>query len=129
LLQDAGVAGFAGAVVAVDDGQARLAEREAFARRQRVDMRQAVEGTEADDGMAGRWVPDVARVERDGCRVTLANREEGRDVGCLQLGLATQPAQRVALPGRQVRRPFEDIGERRRLIRKIVLLRFHHSAP
>lgn len=63
-------------------------------------MREAVEGAEADYGVAGCGIPDMARVERHACGVAFADADEGCDVGCFQLGLAAQPPQRVPLPSR-----------------------------
>jgi len=88
-----------------------------------------MESAEADDGVAGCRVPDVVRIERTTFVGAFADRDERRDIGSLQLGLSAKPPQRIALPGGQIHRPCENVGECCGFIREVILLRVHVFCP
>ncbi|WP_235046610.1 hypothetical protein [Caulobacter vibrioides] len=129
LLQDAGIAGFAGSVVAVDDGEARFAEGQPFAGSEGVDVGQTVKGAERHHGMARGGIADMAGVEWGALIEALADRGQLHDIRGFQFRLVTEAAQRVALPGWQIRGPLQDVCERRCFIRKIIFLLIHLCPP
>jgi hypothetical protein len=129
LFQDPRITGFACAVIAVDDGEAALAEGQSLTRHQSIDVGQTVQRSEADDGVARGRVSDMAGVQRRGFVRSFADGDKSGDFARVELDLPAEPAQRVLLPCGQIGRPSEDVGQGRGFIRNIAVLFFHPLLP